>query len=148
MNDMSFNKNMIINTKEAISLDNEKLIIEMLQNITMSMDTFKTEMKQEMTDFKTEIKQEMNSFRTEIKQEITDFKTEVNDRFDQVDQRLNKVEGRLEVVENKLDSLGEMFEHTVGIQQEAMTKVNEKLQYHTHKIVEHDQELFTMKHKQ
>lgn len=73
---------------------------------------------------------------------------EINVRFDQVGQRLDQVENRLGAVEDKINNMGEMFEQTVKLQQDAIEKVNETLHYHTHKIVEHDQELFTMKHKQ
>lgn len=143
--DLSFNRaNNFYIQRGDISLNNEKLIIEMLQNLTTSMDDFKTELKQEVSGVRTELKQETSS----IKTELSDFKKEVHERFDQVDNRLDQVEIRLETVENKMNSMGEMFEHTVELQQDAIAKVNETLQYHKHKIVEHDQELFTIKHKQ
>lgn len=165
--DLSFNRaNNFYIQRGDISLNNEKLIIEMLQNLTTSMDDFKTELKQEVSGIRTELKEDIGNLRTELKQEIgavrtelkqetssiktelSDFKKEVHERFDQVDNRLDQVEIRLETVENKMNSMGEMFEHTVELQQDAIAKVNETLQYHKHKIVEHDQELFTIKHKQ
>lgn len=100
-------------------MENEKLIIEMLQKITTGMDEMKAELKAEISEVKAELKTEISEVKAEVKA--------LNQRF---------------------DTLGEMFEHTINIQQEAMQKIDETLKYQAHKIAEFDREIFTLKHKQ
>lgn len=133
--------------KGGVIMENEQLLIKMVQKLAASMDEIKQEMKdfradirQDMDDFRAEIRQDMSDFKTEVKQEINNFRFEVNSRFDNVDERLG-------AVEEKLESLGEMFEHTVMLKQESVDEVKQTLQYHSHKIAEHDEEIFHLKNK-
>ncbi|WP_313892659.1 hypothetical protein [Psychrobacillus sp.] len=79
--------------------------------------------------------------RQEIKQEIQSLKQEMNGRFD-------TVESRLDNVENTFKSLGEMFEHTLTLQQGSHEKLSKTIHYYSHKIAEHDQEIFLINNQQ
>lgn len=62
--------------------------------------------------------------------------------------RFDTVESRLDNVENTIKSLGEMLEHTVKLQQESNEKLSKTIHYHSHKIAEHDQEIFLINNHQ
>ena len=100
-------------------MTNENLIIEMLQNITKGMDDMKAEMKAEMAEMKAELKSEI----AEVKQELSEVK-------------------------GKVDSLGEMVEHTVKLQQDSDEQLYNTLKYITDKILEHDIAIHTLRNKQ
>lgn len=155
--------------KGGVIMENEQLLIKMVQKLAASMDEIKQEMKdfrtemkhdmddfrsetrqdiadfrsetrQDMDDLKSEISQDIDHFKSEVKQEINHFKSEVNLRFDYIDERFG-------TVVEKLESLGDMFEHTVMLKQESIDEVKQTLQYHSHKIAEHDEEIFHLKNK-
>lgn len=47
-------------------------------------------------------------------------------------------------INGTLKNLGQMFEHTVKIQQEEDEKLAKVVRYHSHKIAEHDTEIFNL----
>ena len=114
-------------------MENEKMIIKMLQKITTRMDEMNAELgvvRSEIGEVKSELKAEIGEVKAELKAEISEVKAE------------------LKVLNQRFDNLGQMFEHTVQLQQEAVQKIDETLKYQAHKIAEFDREIFTLKHKQ
>ncbi|WP_332650231.1 hypothetical protein [Lysinibacillus sp. 54212] len=74
-------------------MENDKLIIDMLQKITTSMDEMKVELKADIQEVKQEVAQ--------VKQEVTSVKQEIVE-----------VKKRLDNVEGKLDGIGQQFEES------------------------------------
>lgn len=111
-------------------MEKEKMMIEMLQNLTTSMETFKAEMKQGMIEMKVELKADIAEVKAGLKADIAEVKAEVAE------------------LKQRFDNLGEMFEHTVQLQQASNANVQETLDFHKHKIATLEQDIYTMKHKQ
>lgn len=99
-------------------MENEKMIIEMLQNITTELQ--------------------------EVKAELRDLKAEMRDL--KAEKREMKVE--MQEIKQSFDNLGQLYTDTVLLQQRSDTEITKTLKYLSHKVAEHDEEIFHMLHKQ
>lgn len=101
----------------------EQLIMELLQKMHKTILETNKDLK--------EIKQEI----IEMKQDIIEAKQEI-------------VEMKQEISETKktIGSLGGMFEHKVNIQ-EKEDSIMKTLKYLSHKVSEHDEDIFHLKNK-
>ncbi|MEK5331126.1 hypothetical protein [Lysinibacillus sp. FSL W8-0992] len=88
------------------------------------------EMLQNITKGMDEMKQELKAEMAEMKFEMVGMKQEMAE------------------VKGKIDSLVEMVEHTVKLQQDSDEQLSNTLKYITDKILEHDIAIHTLRNKQ
>jgi len=123
-------------------MEKEKSMLEMLKqmNITMlEMDKILGSVQQTQNEMQKEMSQRFDAVETRLES--------VETSFESVETRLESVETHLVIVENTVKSLGEMFEHTVKNQLESDEKLHKTIMYLTHKVTEHDKEIFNMNNK-
>ncbi|WP_144509634.1 hypothetical protein [Bacillus sp. FJAT-22090] len=124
-------------------MENEKMITDMLKQMTIAILEINKKFDTLDKKFDT-LDKKVDTIQLEMNQRFD----VIDHEFEQVDKRLDIVEKRLESVENTVINLGEMFEHTVKIQQESDEKLHKSIKYLTHKVTEHDKEIFNMNNKQ
>lgn len=78
---------------------------------------------------------------TEMNKTMLEMKVVTKQEFQKVRQEMN---GRFDTVESRLDNV----ENTVKLQQESHEKLSKTIHYHSHKIAEHDQEIFLINNQQ
>lgn len=77
-------------------MNNEEKILEMLAQLTKTLDNTRTELKAEIQGVRTELKTEIQGVRTELKAEIQDVRTELKAEIQDV-----KTELKAEIQENR-----------------------------------------------
>lgn len=90
--------------------------------------------------------QQINETMLEMYRNVQTLEDTMNQRFDAMDKRFDAVENKLEKVENRLDSIGAMIERKINTQGKDDNIMN-TLRYLSHKVSEHDEEIFHLKNK-
>ncbi|MEC1179009.1 hypothetical protein P9B03_10990 [Metasolibacillus meyeri] len=137
-------------------MNNESIMMEMLQNLVVSVDSMQHNMNKRFDQVEARLENvETRLANVEVRLENVEVRlgkletdmVDVKVRLENVETNLHALNGRVEALEKTNSGIGEMFEHTVRLQQEATDSIHEVLQFHAHKITENEKSIYFLKNK-
>lgn len=158
-------------------MNNEIVMMEMLQKLVVSVDDMQQNMNRRFDQVEarlenvetrlTNVEERLENVETrlaDVEVRLENVETGLADveirlgkvetdlvdvkvRLDNVEMNLQTLNTRVGALEKTNGGLGEMFEYTVQLQQEATSKIHEVLQFHAHKITENEKSIFFLKHR-
>ncbi|WP_107838484.1 hypothetical protein [Metasolibacillus meyeri] len=130
-------------------MNNESIMMEMLQNLVVSVDSMQQNMNKRFDQVEArlaDVEVRLENVEVRLGKLETDM-VDVKVRLENVETNLHALNGRVEALEKTNSGIGEMFEHTVRLQQEATDSIHEILQFHAHKITENEKSIYFLKNK-